>query len=549
MRTLSREADRQLHGFQAPQKLLQALVLMTVGLITSLACSSGTVATPPVDPTPFTPAASSTSGLSTPTPLPEDSPEPTATEAAPTPAPTSTTVPTATATVPPTRTTDIEVETLMNELLGGRTTAFTDSPDAFEIPALNLDNFENFAFWRGDALFTFDWVVAPGAETENDGLGPLFNARSCSSCHVRDGKGLPPADDDDPARGLLMRLSIPGESGQGSSTGVMLDDPNYGNQIQDRAITGVMPEGRIKIAQVEVPGQFSDGTPYTLLKPVYSIDELAYGPLHADIEMSPRVAPAIIGLGLLEAIPDDVLLANADPDDADGDGISGRVNMVPDLKTGETVIGRFGWKAGEPTVEQQIASAFISDMGITSPLYPLENCTEVQEECRSAVSGGQPEILEDDFADLTLYSRTLAVPAMREFLNPPVRKGAELFLSSGCSSCHIPSYTTGEHDIEAMENQVIFPYTDLLLHDMGPGLADDRPEFDATGQEWRTPPLWGIGKIETVNGHTRYLHDGRARNLTEAILWHGGEASDSAAIFRSLSEEDRNNLLSFLNAL
>lgn len=419
---------------------------------------------------------------------------------------------------------------------------------AFEIPALNLSNLQNITFWEGDAFFTREWVAAPGENEQPDGLGPLYNAVTCASCHVRDGKGRPPESDEDGARGLLIRLSIPQESEKERLMGP-LADPLYAGQIQDRAISGVQPEGRIKIAQVEIPGEFADGTQYTILKPVYSVEDLAYGPLHSDVMMSPRVAPAMLGLGLLEAIPDEVLLAQADPDDADGDGISGRVNRVHDIRSGELVIGRFGWKAGQPTVEQQVASAFFGDLGITSSLFPNENCTQVQAACQAAPSGGSPEISDEDLERLVLYSQSLAVTAMRDIFDPRVREGAELFVSSGCSACHTPSYVTGEHEIDAFENQLIFPYTDLLLHDMGPDLADNRPEFSANGQEWRTPPLWGIGLIETVNGHTRYLHDGRARNLTEAILWHGGEAGESAEVFKALSVEQRENLIRFLRAL
>jgi CxxC motif-containing protein (DUF1111 family) len=305
----------------------------------------------------------------------------------------------------------------------------------------------------------------------------------------------------------------------------------------------------VRIVYTEVHGRFGDGTPYTLLQPTYIIEDLAFGPLHPDIMVSPRVAPAMVGLGLLEAVPEAAILALADPEDRDGDGISGRPNMVLDLRTGETALGRFGWKAGQPTVEQQAAAAFNGDIGITSLLFPAENCPEPQTACRGAVSGGQPEIPEDRLARLAFYARTLAVPAMRNVSDPEVRRGAELFLSGGCSSCHTPRFETGEHETAALSNQTIFPYTDLLLHDMGEGLADNRPESEASGQEWRTPPLWGIGLVETVNGHTRFLHDGRARNLTEAILWHGGEATGSREFFRNLSAEDRAALVRFLKSL
>lgn len=532
------------------------LLLAAVILVITVSCASG-VSAPSVEPT-----ATSDLGV-VPSPGPSDTPTP-ALFPSPTTRPTAPEppAPPATNTVEPTATMDtggtpstglptprpIIIDELLTEQLGGDTTAVASNSFAFEIPALNLTNLQNITFWEGDAFFTREWVAAPTTDERPDGLGPLYNAVTCASCHVRDGKGRPPENESDGARGLLIRLSIPQESEKERLMGP-LADPIYGGQIQDRSISGVLPEGRMKIAQVEIPGEFADGTPYTILKPVYSIADPAYGPLHEDVMMSPRVAPAMLGLGLLEAIPDEVILAQADPDDLDGDGISGRVNRVHDIRTGEIVIGRFGWKAGQPSVAQQVASAFIGDLGITSSLFPNENCTETQTACLNAPNGGEPEISDEDFDRLVLYSQSLAVTAMRDIFDPAVRRGAELFVSSGCSACHTPSYVTGEHEIEAFENQLIFPYTDLLLHDMGPGLADNRPEFAANGQEWRTPPLWGIGLTERVSGHTRFLHDGRARNLTEAILWHGGEASASKEIFESLSAEERENLIRFLQAL
>lgn len=554
MLTITEKAGGKLTASLTSRSPLRAMRFAVIFVIAAVACTTGGVSAPSGEATPE-PTPASTLAIATATLIVAPTLTPTVKPTSTTPPPTSTSAPSATSThvvptptVEPTRTPPIDVDTLLTELLGGETTAVTSAPGAFEIPALNLTNLQNTTFWEGDALFTFDWVVAPSGEGSTDGLRPIYNALSCAACHVRDGKGIPPANDDDPARGLLIRLSVSPEIGSDPLQAI-LNDPNYGGQIQDRGIAGVPAEGRIKIAQIEIPGQFADGTPFTLLKPVYSIGDLAFGALHPRVMMSPRIASAMVGLGLLEAIPDDVLLAMADPEDLDGDGISGRVNIVPNIRTGEMAIGRFGWKAGQPTVEQQVAGALNSDIGITSSLFPSEDCTLAQTSCQAAPAGGQPEISAEELAKLVLYSRTLAVPAMRDIFDTKVRRGAELFLASGCSECHTPSYVTGEHDIDAMENQVIFPYTDLLLHDMGPGLADDRPELEANGQEWRTSPLWSIGLIERVNGHTRYLHDGRARNLTEAVLWHGGEASDSLEIFKNLSAEERAQLIRFLEAL
>ena len=215
------------------------------------------------------------------------------------------------------------------------------------------------------------------------------------------------------------------------------------------------------------------------------------------------------------------------------------------LENGE--IGRFGWKANQPRLETQTAAAFHGDIGITSPLQPGPTCTDAQPECLASPDGGDPEIPAELFDDVVFYVQTLAVPAARDY--PDRKRGAELFFAAGCHQCHAPRHETGRHDIPALSNQIIFPYTDLLLHDMGPGLADGRTDFQASGSEWRTPPLWGIGLTETVNGHTRFLHDGRARNLEEAILWHGGEAENAKEAFRAMSAEDRAALIKFLESL
>jgi CxxC motif-containing protein (DUF1111 family) len=437
---------------------------------------------------------------------------------------------------------EFDADEVLVALLGGETTSLSSGLNAFELSARNLDTEGHRTFEVGDSFFNQNWVSAPASTDARDGLGPTFNALSCSSCHTHDGRGRPPLNDDDPTRGLLIRLSIPGDAGPE-------DDPVYGGQLQDRAILGVPAEGRVSIMYEEIAGHFADGEPYTLTRPVYMMEDLAFGPLHDGIMLSPRVAPAMIGLGLLEAIPESVLLSLADSGDEDGDGISGRPNMVTDLRTGEVVAGRFGWKAGQPTVEQQSAGAFNGDIGITSSLFPHENCPEAQTACVAAPTGGDPELPDDRLAKIAFYGRTLAVPSMRDVEDPQVRRGAELFLSAGCASCHVPKYETGDYEVAALAHQTIFPYTDLLLHDMGEALADDRPEGDATGREWRTPPLWGIGLVETVNGHTRFLHDGRARDLSEAILWHGGEAERSSEVFRSLSAGDREALVRFLKSL
>lgn len=441
---------------------------------------------------------------------------------------------------------DAAIAALLQARPGGDTTIATTNRNSFGLAAPNLTNTERRVFEVGDSFFTQNWVTAPASTEARDGLGPTFNAQSCSSCHTLDGRGQPPADADDPERGLLFRLSVPGVD---PTTGAPLPDPEYGGQLQDRGILTVPPEGRFAVSYREVPGTYEDGTPYTLLQPEYFFRDLAFGPMHSDVMISPRIAPSVFGMGLLEAIPGSDILALADPDDADGDGISGRANLVWSVRDAETQLGRFGWKANVPTLEQQIAGAFHGDIGITSPLFREENCPANQVDCRSALNGGDPEIGEERLGKVVFYNQTLAVPAMRDADDPQVRQGAELFLKAGCAACHTPSHTTGQHPVPAVTGQVISPYTDLLLHDMGDGLADGRPDFLADGREWRTPPLWGIGLFENVNNHTRLLHDGRARDIAEAILWHDGEGFTAREEFRKMSREEREALLRFLESL
>ncbi len=415
---------------------------------------------------------------------------------------------------------------------GGEGTTASADLNAFGDSARNLTNDERRRFEVGDSFFTQNWVTAPSSTDARDGLGPLLNAQSCSSCHLRDGRGTP----DGVEPGLLFRLSV-------AAGDDLAPDPSYGDQIQDRAILGVPAEATIRTVYMEETGTYEDGTEYKLRRPVHEFEDLAYGPLSVDVMVSARLAPAVFGAGLLEAIPVDDIVAGADPDDSDGDGISGRPNYV------DGDLGRFGWKSNVATVADQVASAFSGDIGITSELRPDEICTEAQVECLQAPNGGNPEIAADLFDDVVFYSETLAVPARRNLDDPDVQAGAAVFAEIGCVTCHRPRHVTGDDEIEALSGQVIFPFTDLLLHDMGPGLADDRPDGEATGAEWRTPPLWGLGLHDVVNEHVFFLHDGRARSVEEAILWHGGEAEAVKDAFTSLDSVQRSQLLEFLDSL
>ena len=429
-------------------------------------------------------------------------------------------------------------------LSGGQTTVFVTNRHAYAKSAANLpiEKLRDFEF--GNRLFNTNWVIAPASVDRFDGLGPLFNRVSCSACHVRDGRGRPPRSPDEPMMSMLVRLSVPGVSEDGGPR----PHPVYGGQFQDRAIPGVAPEGRCRVTYEEISGSFPDGEPYSLRVPRYEMADLKYGGLGGEILYSPRVANAVFGLGLLEAVPDETLLGLADPDDRDGDGISGRVNRVWDVASQRVAIGRFGWKANQPTLRQQAAGAFNGDIGITTSLFPREGHTSAQE--ISAQNGGAPEVTDEDMDKLVFYLRTLAVPARRNVEEPVVQHGQRLFGQIGCARCHVPSMMTGaDAPLPQLSSQQIAPYTDLLLHDMGEGLADGRPDYEATGREWRTPPLWGLGLMQTVNGHTDLLHDGRARDALEAILWHGGEGQASRESFMQLPPADRQALLKFLESL
>ncbi|NRA68333.1 MAG: thiol oxidoreductase [Pseudobacteriovorax sp.] len=431
-------------------------------------------------------------------------------------------------------------------LLGGGTTIFDKTSGAFsrEPPGLTID--DSRMFFRGRAFFRDPWVTAPASTKARDGLGPHFNARSCEACHVDDGRGRPPIENGEAMTSMLLRISVPGAN-EGEPP---LPVPGYGTQIQNFATPGNTAEGFPIVGYEIIQGSYADGETYELRKPIYSIINPAYGDLPANIEISPRVAPSMIGLGLLEAIAASDILSLTDPEDENRDGISGRVNYVRDVETGELVIGRFGWKGNQPNIRQQTAGAFLGDIGITSSVFPEENCREEQTACIESENGGSPELIESILDSVTFYSLGLAVPAQRESQDEDVLAGAQLFQSIGCDSCHRSTWiTTASKSSDSFSEQKIHPFTDLLLHDMGDGLADNRPDHLASGREWRTPPLWGIGLQETVNGHLFLLHDGRARGFAEAILWHGGEASAAQQTFLNLKKEQRNQLIKFLESL
>ncbi|MCL6415164.1 c-type cytochrome [Aestuariirhabdus sp. Z084] len=458
------------------------------------------------------------------------------------------------------------------QLPGGATSARHKADrHSFSQPSANISLEKKLDFRVGNAVFDKIWVTSPSSTTASDGLGPLYNARSCVRCHRNNGRGIPTADT--PASyppnssertepGLFLRLSIPPQNEQQQR---LLDEhrqgfiaePTYGSQLQTFAWVGGRAEARLEVSYEEIPLTFADGETIKLRAPSYHLSNPGYGNLHPDTMVSPRLTPALIGMGLLEAIEEQDLLALEDPEDRDGDGISGRANRVWDRQQNKVALGRFGWKAGNPTLEQQNNAALSGDIGIGNWLFPdaYGDCTQHQPACRQQPNGNTE--LQDGLEAsrqmtdlLLLYTRHIAVPRRNSSADPSVLAGKQVFYQAGCVACHRPAFVTGKNaQLPEQSEQTIWPYSDLLLHDMGAGLADNRPEYAASGLEWRTPPLWGIGLTEAVTGQAFYLHDGRARSLMEAILWHGGEAQASQQTVLGLDKTERDNLIRFLESL
>lgn len=434
---------------------------------------------------------------------------------------------------------EVKEEDLNEWYSGGKQTTFASGTSAFGQAFNGLPELKEALHEFGDAAF--EATFNSDNSQLNHGLGPIFNNQSCGFCHVGDGRGKAPMAGE-ALSSMLLRISIPGNGPHGDPNPV----PGFGSQLQQRGIFGVLAEAGVNVSYTENTYQFPDGESYSLRKPTYTLVN-PYIPLPAGVMISPRMATPVFGLGLLEAIDESSILNKADEFDSDGDGISGKPNYVYDVMSGTIKLGRFGWKAAQPSIIQQSASAYVEDIGVTNMIYPSE----------SSLGQLQYDNKNDDheLGDSTLYAvayyiKTLAVPGRRNANDATVKNGKQLFISIGCSKCHVPSYTTkADMAFPEVSNQLIYPYTDLLLHDMGSDLADNRPDFKATGNEWRTAPLWGIGLTTTVNGHNNFLHDGRARSLTEAIMWHGGEAAGAKQRFENLGKSGRDALLKFLGSL
>ncbi len=433
--------------------------------------------------------------------------------------------------------------TLLPPPPGGAGTVNDVTENAFQHPFEGASRELRRSFFVGNSFFRDVWVAAPSSTSGRDGLGPVFNAVSCSGCHSLDGRGVAITADGKVDISLLFRLShFDGKQ--------MVGDPEYGGQFNPLSLEGVESEGQVFADFSPLPGAFADGTAYALRSPTYRFALLQFGTMRETTRVSPRQAPQLVGVGLLEAIREEDILARVDEKDADGDGISGRANFIFDRAHRKMALGRFGWKANQPSLLQQNAGAFQGDLGVTSSLFPDEPCTEKQENCVKSPNGGTPELSDQILSRVTTYTQLLAVPN-RRIDNPAlVERGEGKFTEIGCAKCHTPSFTTGDtHELEILRHQLIFPYTDMLLHDMGMALADHSPDGKANGREWKTPPLWGIGLLPTVSKHQNLMHDGRARGVEEAILWHGGESSASREQYKQLSAQDRAALLVFVNSL
>ena len=415
---------------------------------------------------------------------------------------------------------------------------------AYSMPIATLDAVQSALFAKGRDGMHKLWVVAPSM-LGLWGRGPTSNAEICTDCHDNNGRGAVPESPDAALSAMLVRLSVPGADVHGGP----VPHPDYGNQLQHQGILGKVPaEGEAVVAWKPAAATLADGTRVDLRAPDIRFRRLAFGPIGPDTLLSVRLAPALVGLGLLEAVPEEAIaaLANRDP----GDGIHGTMNRVWDIDTQRPALGRFGLKANQPTLRQQIAAAFHEDLGVNSELFPDENCPPVQEACRRFPPGGRPELTPDRLAALTFYMHVRAVPQRRDTTDAEVLRGEQLFAALNCAACHVPTLRTGaDAAAPQLANQVIHPYTDLLLHDMGEGLADGRPDFLAGTRHWRTPALWGLGLARAVNGNGFLLHDGRARTAEEAVLWHGGEAAPARDRYAALDTAARAALLRFLDSL
>ena len=437
----------------------------------------------------------------------------------------------------------------------------TDPHRVYMQPMRDLTPEQLAVFKDGEKAFMTSWVVFPQLNIPNWdymrplpmfewGLGPTFLANSCAACHVQAGRGRTTEARNTPLVQQLLRISIPGETAHGDPK----PHPNYGNQLQ---LFDVITTDKNHIRQGEADlfvdwlphsVKLPDGTEVELRKPHIRVENLNFGELGDEVMTSLRNSRVIFGLGYLEAVSETDILAMVKLQKSKK--LNGRVNYVRDDINDKMAIGRLGWKANQPGVRQQIAAAFHGDMGVTSWIYPKQNCPPVQQGCQAMLPGDKIELREQMLDDLTFWVMALDAPAPRDQDKAEVRRGERLFIKAQCAECHVPELRTGAFPaLPQLSHRRFRAYTDMLIHDMGDGLADGRPDFKAGPRDWRTPPLWGLGLSKQVNGSTNLLHDGRARNVLEAILWHGGEAMASRDKFVKLKPQEREDLIAFVNSL
>jgi CxxC motif-containing protein (DUF1111 family) len=427
--------------------------------------------------------------------------------------------------------------------------------EAYAQPLPSLTYKQQGIFMAGRGHFNRRWVIF-GVAAGDWGLGPTFIADRCSACHVGGGRGAPPSKRTEQLSSMLVRISLPGMDEHGAPRVV----PHYGDQLQNRALQGqsfelsysdkpVPEEAHIYLDWLESNVVLADETVINLRQPVLRIENLNFGALPDDTQLSLRIAQPIFGMGLLEAVPEQTLREIAARQQAQG--FNGRMNIVWDDINKRPALGRFGWKANQPGVRQQIAAAFLGDMGVTSSLYTEQNCPPPQDLCLHEVPGNRPELIDPDWNDLEFWTLGLAVPAPRDQASAEIQRGAKLFSDAKCDVCHMPTLRTADkfERLPQLAQQTFSAYTDLLLHDMGDDLADGRPDFAAGPRDWRTPPLWGLGLSQVVSDSSALLHDGRARNVTEAIMWHGGEAAASREAFTHMTKDQRAALVAFLMSI
>jgi len=463
-------------------------------------------------------------------------------------------------------TSDPNAPASVSELSAGIETVFDQSSAAFgndfSIISPGLEHIHDM----GKVVFNKIFSPPPGyAYTYFTGLGPIYNNNSCNACHAGGGEGNPPPGGGDVLISMVFKISSGNNNTTGPTAGPIAFN-GYGGQLQNNAIADIQPEGTFNIVYQPFNFEFADGSSFPGQLPIYTATNFYLGD-PVGLFYSPRVAPRLVGLGYLEVLTEEQITANQGHYPiTDTTHINGQPNYVYDYTTQSMQLGRFGWKCEAPSLKQQLCDAYKEDMGVTNSVFSVESSygqpqyTTYARVLKDSAGDPSPELPDSELYTNLFYIQTLAVPAFRNGSDPLVIQGDSIFNSAGaqCAQCHIPTFTTPSYfsyidpqpeTAPTLLNTVIHPYTDMLLHNMGPSLSDKRATFSAQGFQWRTPPLWGIGLLPIINPQGQFLHDGRAKTLTEAILWHGGEARTAQQCFVHLSAEKRTALLAFLQSL